>query len=250
MNKITSRENPLVKQVAALGKDAALRRELGLFVCESPVLLREAAACGAPIDKVFALDPDALNDVTLDGAALYQVNESVMEKLSGLKTPPGVLFTCRMAGKGVFRPGRVLAVEDLADPGNLGTVIRTAEAFSMDTVALVGRCADVYAPKVVRATMGSILRVNLCFMTLEELAQACSDSDLPLYAAALTDKAVSIGDVDLSRAAVLIGNEARGLSQAALDICGKHVIIPITGIQSLNAAVAASVFMYEMAKKS
>ena len=97
--------------------------------------------------------------------------------------------------------------------------------------------------------MGALLRVNMCSLTLEELASGVKALGLPLYGAALRDDAVSIRDVPLSAAAIMIGNEASGLSDDALDKCDKNVIIPISGIQSLNAAVAASLFMYEMSRR-
>lgn len=248
-NEITSRENPVVKQTALLLKDAAERRRQGLFVAEGRVVLAEAAASNAQIDKVFCLDESEIEGIELPrGAQVYTVSRPVLEKLSGVKSPAGVVFTCRVPENGSIRGRRILAVEDLSDPGNMGTIIRTAEAFGMDTVALVGSCVDVFSPKTVRATMGAVLRVNICRTELDDLVARVHDLGLPVYAASLTPDSVAISSVDMSKAAVIIGNEARGLSQQALDKCDKHVIIPISGIQSLNAAVAASVFMYEMSR--
>ncbi|NCB04932.1 MAG: TrmH family RNA methyltransferase [Clostridia bacterium] len=113
----------------------------------------------------------------------------------------------------------------------------------------MGECADFYAPKVVRATMGSVFRVPVRAVTLEELRDAMTEQNIPLYAAALDARAAQISELSLSRACVLIGNEARGLSAQALALCDRAVYIPMRGAESLNAAVAASVFLWEMSKQ-
>lgn len=249
-SEITSRENPIVKWVVSLQKSGAARRREGVFVAEGPVVLREAAAAHSDIDRIFVTDGSYLDGIEVPpGAEVYRVSLSVMEKISQVKNSQGVAFTCRMPKNGELRGKRILALENLSDPGNMGTVIRTAEAFGIDTLVTVGNCVDVYSPKVVRAAMGALLRVNMCSLTLEELASGVRALGLPLYGAALRDDAVSIRDVPLSAAAIMIGNEASGLSDEALDKCDKNVIIPISGIQSLNAAVAASLFMYEMSRR-
>ena len=246
-NKITSRDNPIIKETAKLLKSREERRNAGMFLCEGAVMLNEAVTGGAHIGRVFVREGTELT-VIPDGAEIYEVPSSVLEKISDVKTPQGIVFTCSMAKGGSLKGRRIIALENVADPGNIGTVVRTAEAFGIDTVAFVGSCADLYSPKTVRSTMGSVFRVNVCFLTLDQLMEEAKGLGLPVYAAALSDKAVEIGSVMPGDAVVMIGNEANGLSQDALDKCGKHVIIPINGIQSLNAAVAASVFMYEMSK--
>lgn len=245
MNKITSRENPIVKSVVRLIKSKDERQHSGLFVCEGSVMLNEAVACGASIDKVFVSSGIKLPQLPFE-TEIYEINEAVLEKISGVKSPQGIVFTCRIPENALVSGERVIALENVSDPGNVGTVIRTADAFGIDCVVLIGSCADLYSPKTVRSTMGSVFRVKTCAMELEEFFGAMSGLELPVYAAALSEKAVSIKDVNLLKSAVMIGNEASGLSGAALDKCRKHVIIPISGIQSLNAAIAASIFMFEM----
>lgn len=246
-NEITSRENAIIKNVAALVREPAQRRQQGLFVAEGRTILAEAARTPDIIDKVFCLDESMISGIELaENTQVYIVNQSVLEKISDVKTPQGIVFTCHANRRGELRGTRILALENIADPGNVGTVIRTAEAFGIDTVAFIGACADIYSPKVVRSTMGALLRVNCCFIGLEEFVCGAHDLGLPVYGAALTPQAEPIGGISLGKSAVIIGNEAKGLSPQALDKCDKHVIIPISGIQSLNAAVAAAIFMYEM----
>lgn len=248
--EITSRENPLVKWVVSLQKSGAKRRQEGVFAAEGPVVLREALAARAAVDKIFVTDGAFLESAVIPKETeVYMVSPPVMEKMSQVKTSQGVVFTCHMPKNGVLRGPKIMALENLSDPGNMGTIIRTAEAFGIDTLALVGSYVDVFSPKVVRAAMGAVLRVNICSLTLDELEEGVKSLGLPLYGAALRDDAVGIKDVSLSSSAVMIGNEASGLSQAALDKCVKNVIIPISGIQSLNAAVASAIFMFEMSRR-
>ncbi|MBR4875654.1 MAG: RNA methyltransferase [Clostridia bacterium] len=246
-NKITARENPIIKNTAKLLKSREERHTQGLFLCEGAVMLEEAVRSGAKIDKVFYREGITL-PVEPVGAEIYEVSSGVLEKLSDVKTPQGIVFTVAIPKDKQLRGPHVLAVENLQDPGNVGTVVRTAEAFGIDSVALVGNVADLYSPKTVRSTMGSIFRLNICSYETDAFFEAAKVLELPVYAAALTDTAVPIGTVSFEKAAVMIGNEANGLSEKALDKCDKHVIIPINGIQSLNAAVAASIFMYEMSQ--
>lgn len=246
-NKITARENPIIKQTAKLLKSREERHAQGLFLCEGAVMLEEAVRSGARIDKVFYREGIVL-PVAPEGAEIYEVSAGVLEKLSDVKTPQGIVFTVAIPQNNTLRGAHIMALENLQDPGNVGTVIRTAEAFGVDSIALVGNVADVYSPKTVRSTMGSIFRLNICAMDQDAFFAQTRALELPVYAAALTDTAVPIGEVSFAKAAVMIGNEANGLSEKALDKCDKHVIIPINGIQSLNAAVAASIFMYEMSQ--
>ncbi len=245
MTRIESRENPRVKRVAKLLVSSAARREEGLFVCEGPTMLREAAAAGAGIAEVYALpgQEELLGGVD---APCFTVTEPVLRKLSDTEAPRGPVFTCRIPRQELPKGGQLIAVEDLRDPGNLGTVFRTAEALGSPEVVRVGSCADLYAPKTVRSTMGSIFRVKTCVMTPHELWQWTRERGVALIGAALSAGAQSIEKTDLRRACVLIGSEAHGLRPETLALCDTHAVIPIEGAESLNAAVAAAIFLWEM----
>lgn len=245
MTRIESRENPRVKRVAKLLVSSAARREEGLFVCEGPTMLREAAAAGAGIAEVYALpgQEELLGGVD---APCFTVTEPVLRKLSDTEAPRGPVFTCRIPRQELPQGGQLIAVEDLRDPGNLGTVFRTAEALGSPEVVRVGSCADLYAPKTVRSTMGSIFRVKTCVMTPHELWQWTRERGVALIGAALSAGAQSIEKTDLRRACVLIGSEAHGLRPETLALCDTHAVIPIEGAESLNAAVAAAIFLWEM----
>ncbi len=142
-----------------------------------------------------------------------------------------------------------MVLENVQDPGNVGTVLRTAAALGTELVILTGECADPWNPKTVRAAMGALFRQPLLQLSRAELAKRLREWELPLYGAALSPESADVRTVSLHRAAVAVGNEGNGLSEALLDMCEKKIIIPMTpGSESLNAAVAASLLMWEMAR--
>ena len=157
-----------------------------------------------------------------------------------------------MAIRGCGKPGRLdnaIVLENVQDPGNVGTVIRTANALNIGTVILTGACADLYQPKTVRATMGAFFRQNVIRLEREYLSDFLHDQGLPLYGAALSDKACDLRGLSLKHAAVAIGSEGQGLSEELLRLCDGELIIPMNpDSESLNAAVAASIVMWEMAR--
>lgn len=246
MERITSRKNETVRHIRRLGADRDVRREAGEFVCDGEKLLREALRSGAEIGTVlWAGEPSA----AVPGAAQYLVPEDLLDYISPLKSAARVLFTVRIKPAAPMPPGRTLVLETVQDPGNLGTMLRTADAFGIDTVILTGDCADPWHPKAVRATMGAIFRRRFFEMEHEELRTFLTGHNLKLYGAALTPAAEDIRGLDLSGAAVAIGNEGRGLSEALRSLCDGELLIPMNGqSESLNAAVAAAIIMWEMTR--
>ena len=181
-------------------------------------------------------------------ASVYRVTREVIEAVSPMKTPQNVVFSVGIressGEKGV--KGSII-LENIQDPGNIGTVIRTANAFGVRRVILTGACADPWGPKAVRASMGAIFRQDIREMSLDELADAAAET--PIYGAALSDTAEDIRRVELSDCAVAIGSEGRGLTGDLLDICAGRIIIPMRPeSESLNAAAAASIIMWEMCR--
>ena len=165
-----------------------------------------------------------------------------------MKNSPGPLFTVRITDDP--EDGEIenaIILENVQDPGNVGTVLRTASAFSIGAVVLTGDCADLYGPKTVRATMGAIFRQRAIRLEKDELPAWLEKHSLPLYGAALSKNARDLRGLDLGRAAVAVGSEGRGLSPELLALCRGEVIIPMDArSESLNAAVAAAVLMWEM----
>lgn len=248
MERITSRKNPVVLQLRALGRERAARAEAGLFVCDGEKLLREALGSGARIDTVLWADsprfplPEAVRQFTAPA--------DLVASVSALKNSPGPVFTVAMEPKPLpARPDRVIVLETVQDPGNVGTVLRTANALGMGAVLLTGACADLYSIKTVRATMGAIFRLPVRELPLDAVREQLARWELPFYGAALSDTAQDLRSVSLRRAAVAVGSEGQGLSGELRALCDGEIIIPMRpGAESLNAAVAASVIMWEMAR--
>lgn len=257
--RIESRENALIKRLVRLSSDRKFRRESGEMVCEGAKMLAEALGSGVAVYAVLVADDAAissavLHDAEATGAKLYSCPTALIEKVSNVKTPQGVVFSCArpvIQLDALAGARRLLVLEGLQDPGNLGTILRTADAFALDGVVLCEGCVDPTSPKVVRATMGAAFRMPTVAATLEQTAAFLQQQQLPLYATALRGDSVPITRVDLRRAAVLIGNEGRGITKKAAEMSDTCIIIPMEGrAESLNASVAASIIMYEMSRKS
>lgn len=249
---ITSRRNPLITRVRRLGADRGFRRSEGAFLCEGVKLVGEAVKWGARVETVLVAEGARLPYELPAGAACHIVPEGLLKACSTLDTPQGVLAVCAMPDTAVpreIRPGRYLVLDGLQDPGNVGTIWRTADAFGADALFLVNHCADPFSPKTVRSTMGACFRLNVWEGELEGLARALGAAQIPLYATALREDTADVRQLPLRSAAVIIGSEGRGVSAQALELCEQTVKIPMTGrCESLNAAVAASIVLWEMYK--
>ena len=255
--RITSRANPVCTHFRKLASSRSCRQEAGEFLCDSPKLLEEALLWGADILTVLYTEgarlPAALDTA---GARLAEVSESVMRSVSPMETPQGAVFSCRSPGCAPperLGPGaggrlRFLVLDGVQDPGNVGTILRTADAFGARVIVLPG-CADLHNPKTLRAGMGVHFRTEIYRCTLEELTALLKEAGLPLYGAALREDTADVREVDLRRCAMAVGSEGRGLSAAVLAACDKTVRIPMDPrCESLNAASAASVLLWEAAR--
>ncbi len=256
MEIITSRNNPLCTHFRKLARSRAYREETGEFLCDSPKLLGEAVRWGVSIPALLYTEGVELSSACGQAARVAQVSESVMKAVSPMETPQGVVFSC-LCGKhdlpDRFLPdaqgrNRWLILDGVQDPGNVGTVLRTADAFGWRTALLPG-CADLYNPKTVRAGMGVHFRSVVYRCTLDELTARLHPADLPLYGAALREDTADVRTMDLSRCAVAVGSEGRGLSPAVLAACTQTIRIPMDErCESLNAAAAAAILLWEGAR--
>ena len=247
--RIASRKNPLMTRIRKLASSRALRREEGLFLGDGRKLLEEAARWSAPLDTVVVSEGTQTPDLPRN-VRLVEVPGDVMASISPMQAPQGSLFLCRMPGwtpPERLEGARYLVLDGLQDPGNVGTIWRTADALGADGLLLVNGCADPWNPKTVRATMGACFRLPVWELEAEELSRLLERSRLPLFAAALMEDTVDIRKADLSRCAVVIGSEGRGVSPALLAASGRTVKIPMRPrCESLNAAAAAAVVLWEM----
>ncbi len=252
MEEVTSRRNPLVQHIRRLGTERKYRRGCGCFLCEGDRLVGEALRWGAAVEALVCTRPEALPADLPPETRLVQVPVDLMETLSTVEAPQHLLAVCRtpaLAPPEELEAGRYLVLDGLQDPGNVGTIWRTADALGAAGIFLLPGCADPFSPKTVRATMGACFRLPVWETGLESLRERLSAAGLPLYATALRADTVDVRAVPLDRAAVVIGSEGRGVSEAVLERCEKTLKIPMRPrCESLNAAAAATVVLWEMAR--
>lgn len=248
MEKITARTNPLMQHMKKLGSDGGYRRGTGLYLCDSPKLLQEAVRWGAEIVEVV-LSENMHLDTLPECKRMVQVPRDVMTSVSPMKTPQGVLFTCRLPEMKLpekLTGRRYVVLDGVQDPGNVGTILRTLDAFDFEGLLLLEGCADPWSVKTTRASMGAVFRRHIYTLTAEELFSLLERSELPLYGTALREDTVDARAADLSRCVIAIGSEGRGLSEQVLARCDKTLKIPMSQrCESLNAAVAAAVLLWE-----
>lgn len=246
---ITSRHNALLTHLRKLAASRAYRDECGEYLGDGVKLLQEAIKWNAPLKTALFSENVPIPPLP-DGVRAVRVSEELMRSVSPAETPQGALFTARIERPALperLEGAHYLVLDGVQDPGNVGTILRTADAFECDGVFLVNACADLFNPKTVRATMGAIFRTRVWNCAPDALAALLRESELPLYGAALRGDTVSLREAGLAHAAVAIGSEGRGLSDEMLDLCGATVKIPMSErCESLNAASAATVVLWEM----
>lgn len=242
---ITSRKNPLLQQVRKLLSSRKAREEAGLYAADGIKLLGEAVRYCPGLDTVIL--SEGVEAELPENVRLIRVPEDVMASVSPMETPQGALFLCRMPEKKTFVPTPgMLLLDGIQDPGNLGTILRTADALDIP-VALLEGCADPYSHKVVRASMGAVFRVQPVLTAWEEAKQKCRQAGMPIGVTALSERAKDLRQADLRSMAVVIGSEGRGVRQEILDSADAELIIPMNPhCESLNAAVAAAIVLWQM----
>jgi TrmH family RNA methyltransferase len=243
--RITSRKNPFLQQVKKLLSSKKAREEAGLFVSDGTKLLAEAVRWYPGLDTVIL--SDGVEAQVPEHVRLIRVPGDVMESVSPMETPQGALFLCKLPEKKAFtpRPG-MLILDGIQDPGNLGTILRTADALEVPVVLLEG-CADPFSHKVVRSSMGAVFRSEVLRSTWAEVHTACAAAGIPIGVTALSDRAKDLRQSDLKTMAVVIGSEGQGVRKEILESAGAELIIPMNPhCESLNAAVAATIVMWQM----
>lgn len=281
---VTSRQNPFVKELCALS-DKKQREKSGLFRFDGLKLCEEAILSGAPItviavrestaDRTVAWLEERLAPRVAEGKtrATFRVrilSDGVFEKISEEKSPDGIICLSKALDK--FHKmttinnilenldslcpektlPKLLFLSEIRDPGNLGTILRTASAFGIDCVFLSKDCADLFTPRTLRAAMGAIFRLPTLRIDGDGSDAVCAlrNGGRRVYATALDDTARSLGSFPLSAGdCFVIGNEGHGLSEKMLAACTGRVYIPMApGSESLNAAAAAAVCLWEQAR--
>lgn len=245
--RITSRKNPLLQQLRRLLQSRSEREAAGEYIADGTKLLAEAVRWIPErlrtVVVTESVDPGELPP----HVRLVEVPDDIMAQLSPSKTPQGALFTCALPPMeaAFIQPG-TLILDGIQDPGNLGTILRTADAWDRPVVLTPG-CCDAYSHKTVRASMGAVFRTPPGFMTQEEVYGTLRAAGIPLYVTALTSDALDVRQVALSKGAVVIGSEGKGVGEYFRTHADQTLIIPMTArCESLNAAVAAAVVLWQM----
>lgn len=255
MDTISSRSNGDVRLLRQLFREKKLRSERNLFAVEGDHLCGELAVSDHKTE-LFAYTmraaekyPAAVKKMFEVSAKAVVITEEISEYISDTKTPQGLYAAAEMREWELPRDSnRIIVMDGVQDPGNVGTILRTAEAFGFDGAVLLGACADVYSPKTLRASMGSALRIPCVCCAAEELRSVLDESTI--YAAMLDSSAEALGETAFAeRSAVIIGSEGSGVSPEAAAVCDEKLYIPIGGAESLNAAVAAAVIMWEIVRR-
>ena len=255
--RITSRENRWIKTYRKLCGQAKERRETGLFAVEGLRLCGEAIRCGLSIPQLFLTSEaqrrygEALKPLLEAAERVFYLSDDLGALMGDTKTPQGVFAVCRMPKQDSVTldpQGRYLLLENIQDPGNLGTMIRTADAFGITALVLSAGCTDSYAPRVLRAAMGSAFRLPLLVdQDLGMVVAQMRSANIAVYAATLNPDSVPVWDLPKNGVAVAVGNEGNGVTPELIAQCEASVHIPMKGeAESLNAATAAAILLWEI----
>lgn len=261
---INSKDNRLVKLAAKLQKSASFRKEQGLVPVEGARLCQDALGSGAAVRYFFYTEGalkkygDTIEKLSENCPDVYMVSDTVFSKMCDTVTPQGVLSLVSPLDKShvfdtIKKSGqcRFLALECVQDPGNMGTILRTADALGIDGIIISSNSCDVYSPKVIRGTMGAVFRLpvliteDICGYIREFNKTGSSFATVPCnWDKYVTEVGLSSGNV-----VAVIGNEGNGLTEECISACSCSITIPMAGnAESLNAGIAAGIVMWEMVR--
>ncbi|WP_054741524.1 TrmH family RNA methyltransferase [Cellulosilyticum ruminicola] len=257
MINITSMQNALIKNIVQLQKKKSARKKQGLFVVEGIRAVNEIPASVEVIHYITTPEIIADEIKHLEAKKWVTVTPEIFKAISETQSPQGAMAVVKMPENplehiSVKEDGFYLVLENLQDPGNLGTIIRTAHAFNVDGVFLTKGTVDLYSPKVVRSTMSSLFHVPVVVdCEILEYMSALNKAGITTYATHLSDSAKSIYETKFEGGvALIIGNEGNGISYEVKEKVEKHIIIPMPGgCESLNASVATSICLYEVMRQ-
>jgi len=239
---ITSLDNKKVKLINSL-KQASKRFELGMFVVEGMHLVKEAYLNNS-LEEIFLLEDDCLEfNCSIEPTF---VTYEVMKKISNLTSPTNVIGICKVKNNNVIEGNRLLLLDDIQDPGNLGTIIRSCCAFSVDTIILSKGCVDIYNDKVIRSTQGMIFNVNYVIEDLNKIIPVLKKNGY-LILGTDVNNGNDVKGVTSSKFALIMGNEGRGVKEELKEQCDKNLYIKMNKkCESLNVGVATSILLYEL----
>ena len=240
---ITSLENERIKNYIKL-KDKKYRKRTNTFIVEGLHLVLEAYKTGNLVELIIEKD----EVLPLDVPTIFVTNE-IINKISSLDTPVTVLGLCKINNDTEIKGSRVLMLDGIQDPGNLGTIIRSSVAFDVDTIVLGENTVDLYNPKVVRATQGMLFHTNIISRDLESVIKELKSREIPIYGTKVEygEDVRSFPTKDKKAYGLVMGNEGAGVSEKVLDMCDKYIYIDMNErVESLNVSIATSIILYEL----
>ncbi len=259
MQIISSKDNEQIKYIKKL-KDKKFRDEKNEYLIEGIKLVKEAIEENVTI-KMVVICEDCDNNGTIEQSLLYEiakynciyVTKKLFNSITDVVNPQGILAVVEKGDnieKIDYSEEIILALDGIQDPGNLGTILRTADSANLKQIILSADCADPYNPKVVRSTMGAIFRMNIIVTSnLEKTLQMIKKHKFEVLATSLGANE-SVYDVKYNKKVIIIGNEAKGVSKEIQDLADIKVKIPMLGkTESLNASVAAGIMIYEYVRE-
>ena len=242
---ITSLDNEKVKKYKKL-KKRKYRDEYNEFIVEGMHAVIEAFKCGMIIELILE-ENEAL---PLDCPYVY-VTKEIIEKISTMDTPSTVMALCKKFDEKEVVGNKILILDELQDPGNLGTIVRSAKAFNIDTIILSENTVDIYNPKVIRATQGMMFHINIIRRDIHTIIKVLKNMNIPVYGTDV-NYGVDVRDLnkkDKEKFALIVGNEGNGVRRSVLEECDKNLYIEMNSkVESLNVGVAASILLYELGK--
>lgn len=259
MQIITSKDNEVIKNIRKL-REKKYRDLENCYIIEGMKLINEAIEANAKIKKIVICE-ECTNNGEINKEVLYEiakydityVTKKVFDLLTDVKTPQGIIAIVEkqnMEKQIDYSQDIIIALDDLQDPGNLGTILRTADSANLNQIILSKNSVDVYNPKVIRSTMGAIFRINIIEVeNLLETLKEIKKNKFKVIVTSLEGKK-NIYETDYSKKVIVIGNEANGVSSEVQKIADEKIIIPMLGkTESLNASVAASIIIYEYVRR-
>ena len=247
MEIITSLENKKIKYINKL-KNKKFRDEEGIFVIETKHLVEEAYKSGF-LTELYLVDTNIESNILEDDKInKYQITKEIMNKISSLESPSAYLGLVKKLPT-INYGNRLLILDNIQDPGNLGTIIRSAVAFNLDTLILSNDCVDLYNDKTIRSSEGMLFKLNILRKDLNTFLTELKNNNYTIYGTDVVNGSI-VGKIKFPKKyAIIIGNEGKGLKSTLKNLVDQNIYIPMSfNAESLNAGIAASIIMYEMSK--
>ena len=242
---VTSLENNKVKELVKL-QQKKYRDLTNTYLVEGEHLVEEAYKNGAILQVICLEEVDLYSDLER-----FVVSYDVMKKISSLDNPPSIMALCKKSSYEEIVGDKILLLDGIQDPGNLGTMIRSSLAFGVTSIILSPNCVDLYNPKVVRGTQGMIFHIPILSMDTKTAISIMKERNIPVYGTSVVNgvDASTLASDKKEKYCLIMGNEGSGLSSEIFDLCDQNLYIPMNSrVESLNVGVACSILLYELGR--